>query len=97
MEADKFIYWRKEGGKEFANVHLLVGYNSCSIADFQAMAAELRETFPQAKDGEIKCGRINKSSMYDGHSIITWTAEIPVRDYAGWVQKPIGQNPEYNW
>jgi len=99
MASYKFIYWRNDvpekDGRPFANVHLLVGYNQCSIADFQAMAAELRQTFPQAKDDEIHCGQIHKSNFCDKFSIITWNGNIPRDEYPGWSQRD--KSPEYCW
>lgn len=101
MATHKYIYWRpdiqpNEKGETFANVHLLVGYNQASITDFRKMADELRETFPQATDDDIRGGKVFKSTFVDGHTIITWGAHIPKGDYPGWHQKDDGKM-EYYW
>ena len=82
MATHKYIYWRDDmpkdkEGRTFVNVHLLVGYNQGTITDFQEMASVLRQTFPEAKDSEICCGKVHKSSFVDNHSIITWTTYLP--------------------
>lgn len=100
MTQDCFIYWRRDmkrkGRKLFANVHLLVGYNQGTIEDFQQMADELRKTFPQAKNSDICCGKVHKSSYCVGLSIVTWAAYIPKGEYPGWRQIASGR-PEYTW
>lgn len=100
MSMKKFIYWRKDipkkNGQTFADVHLLVGHNLGTIADFRQMAKELRKTFPQAKDGQIHCGSVQTSTRFKGFSIITWNACIPDGDYSEWNQPEYPQ-PEYYW
>jgi hypothetical protein len=110
MSRPKYIYWRDDlsnkgvpKGYCFANVHLLVGYNQGNITDFLSMARELRKTFPQAKNKDIGCGKVHKSSFVDGFSIITWSGVIrrtmpkgsPV-EYEGWHQYNHGRM-EYYW
>jgi len=100
MNMQKHIYWRTdvkvEGeGMQFANVHVLVGYNQRSITDYQAMAAELRKTFPQAQDGELHCENVRESSFRKGFTLLTWNATIPRRTYAGW--DDTDRSPEYRW
>jgi hypothetical protein len=97
----KYIYWHggsgsNEKGEVLANVHLLVGYNGATISDFQKMAAELRKTFPQAKDSEISCGKVFKSSHVDSHTIIVWRGYIPRGKYRGWIQHE-NARCEYRW
>ncbi|MBU6501068.1 MAG: hypothetical protein KGJ89_02995 [Patescibacteria group bacterium] len=97
----KYIYWRKdliskEKGKTFANVHMLVGYNQGTIADFQEMASELRKTFPVALDSEIRVGKVVESRSVFGFSIITWSSSIPRGEYPGWEQIENGRC-EYKW
>lgn len=89
MAIYKNIIWREDmkltvQGEVFANVHLMVGYNQASITDLQGMAEELRKTFPQAKDNEICCSKVTKSSYCQGFTLITWNAHIPRKDYPGW-------------
>ena len=88
----KYIYWRPElkskssPGKMFANVHVLVGYNQCSITDIQEMADELRKTFPEATDSEITCGKVTKSRCVQGFTIIAWNMSIDKKKYPGWME-----------
>ncbi|MEN9341834.1 MAG: hypothetical protein RIQ54_90 [Candidatus Parcubacteria bacterium] len=101
MTTHKYIYWRpdmlsNENGEAYANVHLIIGYNQGSIADFQNMAEELRKTFPQADNRDICGGKIFKSLSVNGYTIITWNAYIPKDDYPGWDQKDTGRI-EYCW
>src|SRR5688572_14921836 len=101
MGMRKYIYWRNDcpskDGKSFVNVHLLVGYNQATITDFQGMAAELRKTFPEAKDDEIGCGKIHKSSCVDGFSIIRWSTYLSYgTSYEGWISVD-GGDMEYCW
>jgi len=86
----------KKDGKVYANIHLLVGYNQQSIANYQEMAAELRKTFPQATDKEIHCHIVVKSAYCANFSLITWDACIPAGDYPGWTQIKNG-HLEYTW
>ena len=100
MSEKCFIYWRKDRAKKFgetfAHVHLLVGYNQGTIADFQAMVTKLRKTFPEAPNDQIYCGKITTSRFYKGFSIVSWNAYIPEGDYLGWDQIT-GGNMEYFW
>lgn len=100
MSMLKYIYWRPDLSKkgeelQVANVHLLVGYNQRSIADYQQMAVELRQTFPQAQDSELRCENVSKSSFCKGFTLLTWTAKIPRQEYPGWHQTD--NPPEYYW
>jgi len=85
-----------EKGEQYANIHCLVGYNQGYITDFQKMADELRKTFPQAKDSEIRCGKVNRSSRVYGFTIIIWNAHIKKGEYPGWSQF-INEPSEYCW
>lgn len=80
----------------YCNVHYLIGYNQASLADFREMAEELRKTFPEAKDKDIGCSKVTKSSYCQGFTIITWSAELPAGDYPGWQQVDTGKM-EYYW
>ena len=88
MSTYRYIYWRpdlsKKEGNRFANVHLLVGYNQRTITDFQEMADDLRQTFPQATNDEISCGLVTKSSYCQSFSLIMWNSHIPEGEYPGW-------------
>lgn len=91
MKFTKRLYWRndittKAKGKKFANVHLLVGYNQGTLEDFQIMAAELRKTFPQAKDKDLRCTHVTKSRWCDGFTLMCFDAVIEEKDYTaeGW-------------
>lgn len=101
MSKRKYIYWHQDirpndKGEMFANVHLLIGYNQASIADFKKMADELRETFPQATDEEICGGTVSHSSFVKNFTIVTWNAHIPKKDYPDWQQVDNGF-VEYYW
>lgn len=100
MAVHKYIYWRPDMSEEgselqFANVHLLIGYNPRTIADYQKMAAVLRETFPEANDDELHCENVSKSSLYQGFTLLTWTAKIARKPYEGWLETTL--SPEYSW
>ena len=105
MSTVKFIYWCPDRasageGQQFAHVHVLVGYNQRSITNYQEMAALLRETFPQAKDGEVHCERVRTSGSFDGFTLLTWNASIPGQAYPGWTESTIENGrggPEYQW
>ena len=94
-----YIHWRsdlsKKDGNRFANVHLLIGYNQQTITDFQNMANELRKTFPQATNDDIRCGSVQKSSYCQNFSIIMWDRYLPEGEYPGWQQTEKG--PDYYW
>lgn len=101
MAKHKNIFWRadldpNEKGEMFANVHLLVGYNQTSVTDLQKMADELRETFPQATNDEICCGKVTKSTYCQGFTLIRWDAYISKGDYPGWIQIDNGR-VDYHW
>ena len=98
----KNIYWPtdpslcNEKGEIYAEIHLLAGYHSDTIAGFKEMAEIMRETFPQASDDEIHCGKIHKS-IYNDHSIIIFRTYIPKGEYAGWKQYDDKMGFEYDW
>lgn len=105
MSIYKYIYWHPEyepidkgigDGKYLAQIHILVGYNRGTIANFQSMADELRKTFPDATNDEIAAGKVTKSSRVKGFSIISTGLRIEKREYPGWDQIHNG-NPDYWW
>lgn len=101
MATRKYIYWRpdmkpNEKGEQFANVHLLVGYTSESITEFQEMAKQMRETFPDASDDRVRCGKVQRSSAVQSFSIIAFDTYLPDGEYPGWTQVTDG-NVEYIW
>lgn len=100
MSVHKYIYIRrdmpsKKKGKVFANVHLLVGYNQQTIADYQEMAKELRKTFPDAKDSELMCSHVTKSRYCEGFTLLAYNAEIDDKEYEGWGRRETP--PDYFW
>lgn len=56
--------------------HYMIGYCPQTITEYAKMAATLRETFPQAKDNELGCHRITKSSRHYGHTLISWQGKM---------------------
>jgi hypothetical protein len=94
MKYNKFIYWNRETpvgekGKCFAHIHLMVGYNQGTIADYLEMAAELRKTFPQAKDSDIQCTHVTKSCSCEGFTLIHFNAVVEGKNYTkeGWSER----------
>jgi hypothetical protein len=101
MSQYRFIYWRNDMGKDkdgkrFANIHLLVGYNDRTIVAYQKMARQLRETFPQATDEEIRCEAVTKSNFCKSFSLIAFDAHIPEGEYPTWRQVENGR-AEYSY
>lgn len=90
MKFTKRLYWSelkaKGKGKRFAHIHLLVGYNQGTLEDFQLMAAEIRKTFPQAKDKDLRCTHVTKSRWCEGFTLMHFDDEIEDKDYTanGW-------------
>jgi hypothetical protein len=107
MAMHKNIFWRpdmdhtgREDGLFFANVHLLVGYNQQSIADYRAMAKILRETFPNLHDFDLHCLKVTKSTYCCNFSLLTYNGRIPHGDYPDWRQSTCadGQGgPDYSF
>jgi hypothetical protein len=85
MATRKIIWWRPDApmkdGKRFANVHLLVSYNQSSVQDYMDMAEQLRETFPEATNDDVRCGKVHKSDSEYGSSIIHFDAYIDEGEY----------------
>ena len=101
MITKKIIHWCKEGkknnkGEMVAVVHLLVGYNRGTVQDYEMMADEIRQTFPQAKNEEIFCRKIKHSDSMDGYTLAFWETYLSEGEYPGWTQfKPAQIN--YDW
>ena len=92
----RLIYWHEtEGDVRQAEVHYLVTYNQGTIDDYRDMAKELRKTFPQAKDGEIKCGSVTESSECFGATIIAWSSKLKYQDYGEYRNVTPGRREEY--
>lgn len=89
-------YKKNDGGQRFANIHLLVGYTSETVASYQKLAEELRKTFPQATDMEVRCGKVRKSSYCESFSIVAFDAHIPEGNYPEWQQNETGRL-DYFW
>jgi hypothetical protein len=104
MSIERHIHWHDDApvkeGQRFANVHLLFRTEG-SLADYQAMAVELRQTFPQALDSELGCEKIRTPGHpHDKSRLLTWNAYIPEGEYPQWSQyvstaeRPL---PKYFW
>lgn len=62
------------------------------------MADELRKTFPQATDEEIKGGKVSESRRVKGFTIVAWSGHIPRGEYPDWSQFVSGGGvDEYRW
>ena len=86
--------------------HHMIGYCPQTIPAYQAMAATLRETFPQAKDGDIGCHQIVKSDRYKGFTLVAWqghkvsrkTLGLPAaKGYAALVTKMKEDHPTWTY
>jgi hypothetical protein len=97
----KYIHWRddmpkNEQGERFANIHLLKGNCEVSVKDFCKMAEEVRETFPQATNDEVFCGKVISSTFVQGFFMAIFNEYIPEGDYPDWIQTKSGR-AEYTW
>ncbi len=84
----KEIYWNEEDQKDgltFAHVHIKEGYGSQTLKHFLYLTKMLRETFPEAKDDDIHCGKITESRWCKGFTILAYSGYFK-RDsiYEGW-------------
>ena len=86
----------QEDGTCACEVHYLIGYCPNTITQFRKMAEELRKTFPQATDNRIECGKIHKSPIVDGHTIICWATVLKFKKYKGWYSQEHG-GIDYYW
>lgn len=90
MPQRKIIYWRKDfekkDGKSFANVHVITNQREVSLAELQAMADKLRETFPEATNDMISVGQVRNSDTMSGYPLIAYNAYIAEGTYQGWEQ-----------
>ncbi len=103
MSPRRYIYWRPDiekddlnDGKMAANVHLLVGYTQCSLANFQQMADDLRKSFPEATYDEIYVAKIKESSDLRGYFMVIWNARIYKKNYPHWVERDF-DSIKYSW
>lgn len=100
MNVKRFIHWHpndpKEGDKLLASVHLLVGYNQATLADFLEMADLLRETFPDVKNENLFCERVTRSAWFANYSLIHVNMYLKPGEYPGWEQNHTGRI-EYRW
>ena len=100
----KLIFWDSDTPAEKnehhklcrAHVYLLVGYNQGTLEDFAKMAEELRRTFLQAFESEIRCGTVNRSSSMRGFTLVTWSGSITKRIYPGWGNSTV-KNIDFSW
>ena len=98
----KYLYWRPdqtessdaEEGKERVHAHFLIGYTQGTLCDLKEMADELRETFPQATDEEITCGKVIASRYVKGFTLIAWSGVVEKKEYPGWQEL---SSVEYGW
>jgi hypothetical protein len=104
MAEHKFIYWfpnvpKNDKGESAVQVHILVGYTQGSITDFIEMADELRKTFPQAENKDIRGGKIIESSCVYGNTIIWWNTYLATGEYPGWeqIQDGVKNRHEYEF
>jgi len=96
MSIERNILWRDEitpqNGLRFANVHILVGYNQRTVADYCSMADMLIKTFghlptiPAVAYDEVHCYTVIESRRVKGCSIVTYDGYIPKGEYPGWFQ-----------
>ena len=96
MATHKYIYWHRNNtrdGKTLASVHLLDHHGGGRLAACNKLTAELRETFPDAEDENIKGARVRKSSFVYGFTIVAWTSYLDQGEYEGWRQ--YDNKPEY--
>jgi hypothetical protein len=97
VSSHKFLYRGRKGEGNTIGVeaHLTVGYNGGTIKDYQEMAAEMRKTFPGATDDKVKCGTVTRSTCCEGHSIIVWSGAVEDKEYPGWHELRLEDDPEY--
>lgn len=95
----KRIYWVKEKSNVngmFAHIHLLLPHTLGTIAQFQIMAAKMRETFTEAEDSKVFPGTVFRSDKFYGYLIIAFDSFITKVEYPGWEQLESG-TWEYQW
>jgi hypothetical protein len=109
MASCKKIWWRpdipEKDGKQFANIHLLVGYNQGTLDDYADMLKEMQKDFPDATPDVVECSRVVKSDSMYHFSIIIFNAHVPRGDYKGWqqhngdtlVRQQSQETPDYWW
>ncbi len=90
MSSYKYMYprpdlRRNDEGQMYVNVHLLMGYHD-SLSFIAEMAAELRKTFPQAKDEDIHVSKVTHSGFVKNFTLMTWSAFLSEGPYEGWHQ-----------
>ena len=93
MEIIKNIFWDKsypKDGNFYAHVHVLGCWS-----DYKKMKSLFLKHFPDAKEKDIFCGSVKKSSHVQGFVLITYNAYLPKGKYEDWNQSD--KNPEYSW
>ncbi|MFA6526765.1 MAG: hypothetical protein WCT26_05170 [Candidatus Buchananbacteria bacterium] len=74
-------------------------YTKPTLDDFNRLATELQETFPQADQSQLFVGRVRKTTPVQGISgefnIVVWKTTIPCGDYYNW--KQVRGEPEYEY
>lgn len=90
----KHLYSTEKGN---VVAHILVGYCPQTLPFYRAMIAELKRTFPHAKEADVSLGRVVASRYVLGFTIIAWAGERkPDTDLAGWTVHDEFK-PEHCW
>ncbi len=77
-EAEKIVLdnVRPYTGRQYASVHVLVGYCPQTIPYYQKMIDELRKTFSEEQTRDIELGKVSKSICVQGFTAIMWAGEM---------------------
>lgn len=69
----------------YANVHILRGYTSNSIKDFEDLLEIVRaEVTRKANKHNVECGKVTQSNYCKGFTILTWSGTLVKREFEGW-------------
>lgn len=79
----------------YANVHILQGYTSNSIAAFEQLLATIRaEVTKRANKHNVECGKVTQSDYCKGFTILTWSGYLVKQDFPEW---HAAERPDYFW
>ena len=70
-----------ENGMIQATVHIMQSYTQGHITDYQRLAKQMRETFPQATDAEVTCGEVTKSTYCQGATLLQFKGLVESKSY----------------
>ena len=87
MKVDKYIHWNttpNEAGEAKGVFDLLVGYCPNTLEYYRILASIMRETFPDAKDGELECFKVRKSIRVKGFTVLRLVRTMKKQDFEGW-------------